>query len=107
MTLPFPSSHEKLGAFEFLDSTPSYKVTANLHVGLPVFDKDRSLIVQAKRKLHQPGGIELRTDDAERCIALRLAWDAKLDAIEDIEELRSELKLKTFRELDTLEHGEV
>src|SRR5216684_2670291 len=66
-----------------------------------------TLIVQAKRKLHQPGRIELRTDDAERRIALRLARYAKLDTVEDVEELRPELKLKALRELDALEHGEV
>src|SRR5712671_7821411 len=55
-----------------------------------------SLIVQAKRKLHQPGGIELRTDDAERRVALRLARYAELDTVEDVEELRPELKFKTL-----------
>jgi hypothetical protein len=36
-------------------------------------------------------GIELRTDDAERRIALGLARHAKLNAIEDVEELRPDL----------------
>lgn len=67
----------------------------------------KPLIVQAKRKLRQPGRIQLRTDDAERRIALRLARCAKLHTVEDIEELRSELELETFREVDGLKHGKV